>query len=153
MADAWGVAWGPAWANSWLAGQDAPPAEDIAIGAGSGYHKRYADEDRERDKRWKKRRAQLEKISRLVDGIEAAVPSDVPEAQIVRDAAEAVEKAADKLAEEAPPQFYDYAGLARLAQRAETAVREAEDALARYEARKRREMEDQDDEDVLLLLA
>lgn len=128
------------------------PQEDIGIGAGSTWRKRLADEDETRDKRWKRRRAQLEKISRLVDGIEAAIPSDVPEAQVIRDASEAVEKAADKLAEDVPPQAFDYAGLARLAARAEAAVRQAEDALARYEARKRREMDELDDEDVLLLL-
>ena len=130
------------------AAPEPPQDEDIAIGAGSIWR----DEDENRDKRWKRRRQQLEKISRLVDGISEEIPADVPEAQVVREAEEAVEEAADKLAEDTPPEFFDYAGLARLAQRAETAVREAEDALARYEARKRRELEEADDEDVLLLL-
>lgn len=127
-------------------------SEDVdlfQIGAGSIW--RQADENR--DKRWKRRREQLEKISRLVDGIEAAIPSDVPEAQVIRDASQAIEKAADKLAEDVPSRAYDYAGLARLAAQAEAAVRQAEDALARYEARRRRELDEQDDEDVLLLLA
>jgi hypothetical protein len=133
---------------------DAAPVQDIAIGIGAGslWRQRLVQEDENRDKRWKRRRQQIEKISRSIEGIEEAIPSDVPEAQIVREAAQAVEKAADKLVEDVPAPVFDYAGLARLAQRAEAAVRQAEDALARYEARRRRELEEQDDEDVLLLM-
>ena len=151
MADAWGGAWGPAWGTSWQAAAD-QQQEDFPIGAGSIWGKRLADEDESRDRRWRKRRAQLETISRLVDGIADEIPADVPEAQVVREAEQAVEKAAVKLAEDVPPSAFDYAGLARLVARAEASVSQAEDAYHRYVARKRREIEEQDDEDVLLLL-
>lgn len=151
--DAWGGAWATSWGTSWFGAQTPTPDDIFPIGAGSIWRRRLSEEDETRDKRWKRRRQQLETISRLVDGIEDKVPDDVPEAAVVREAAQAVEEAADKLAEDVPPQAFDYAGLARLAARAEASVRQAEDALARYEARKRREIEDADDEDVLLLLA
>ena len=131
-------------------GAAAPEQEDFPIGAGSIWGKRLADEDESRDRRWRKRRAQLETISRLVDGIADEIPADVPEAQVVREAEQAVEKAAVKLAE--PTRAFDHAGLARLVGRAEASVSQAEDAYHRYVARKRRELEEADDEEVLLLL-
>lgn len=130
----------------------APSDIPLSIGAGSLWRKRVAEDDQIRDKRWRKRRQQIEKISRLVDGISEELPSDVPEATIIREAEAAVEKAADKLVEDAPPQFFDYRGLAAAVAQAQRAMRDAETALQRYEARKRQELIDQDDEDVLLLL-
>jgi hypothetical protein len=131
---------------------DAEPEDvDIGIGAGSYWKKRLAEEDESRDRRWQQRRKQLEKISRLVDGISDEVPSDVPEAQVIKQAEERIEEAANKLSD--PPQFTDYKALAAAVRRAEAALRQAEAAYQRYEARKRRELDEQDDEDVLLLLA
>lgn len=133
---------------------DAVP-EDIAITPGSywNYRKRIEEDEQERDERWRRQRERIEKVSRLIDGVTDKLPDDVPEAQVAKRAEAAVEKAAEKLVEDVPPPAFDYAGLAQRVKAAEHAVRQAEQALQRYEARKRREMEEQDDEDVLLLMA
>jgi predicted GIY-YIG superfamily endonuclease len=131
-------------------GGDQSASTDYPIGAGSIWHKRFAEANEHRDKKWRKRRQELEKISRLVDGVAEKVPSDVPEAAVVREAETAVEKAADKLAD--PPEFTDYAGLAAAVRGAKEALKQAEDAFKRYEARRREALIEADDEDVLLLL-
>jgi hypothetical protein len=129
---------------------EAPPADVFAFGSGAVLKRRkeLARDDQERDARWRKRREQVERIGRLVDGITADLPADTPE---VIEAEAAIEVAAEKLA--APPPVFDHAALAASIKKAQAALAQAKLALARHEARKRREMEEQDDEDVLLLMA
>lgn len=148
MADAWGGAWGPSWGNSW--GASVTPAEDVTLGGGTyqGLRERIHGRDKQEDERWQKRRKQLEKISRLIDGISEELPSDVPEAQVARQAAAAVEKAAGKLAEDVPVPFIDWAGLAAAIRETEMALMQAEQALAAYRFR----VEEEDDEDALLMM-
>ena len=133
-------------------GGGAAPPEDVALLSGGSYQglrKRFADEDRDRNNRWRKRRKQLETISNLIDGITEEIPADVPEAQVARAAVEAIEKAADKLAEDVPLPAFDWSGLARDVAAAQAALAQAERAYVAYQAR----IEDEDDEDALLLMA
>ena len=133
-------------------GGGAAPPEDVALLSGGSYQglrKRFADEDRDRNNRWRKRRKQLETISNLIDGITEEIPADVPEAQVARAAVKAIEKAADKLAEDVPLPAFDWRGLARDVAAAQAALAQAERAFAAYQAR----VEDEDDEDALLLMA
>ena len=145
---------GSGWFGPGAADAPEPPDDDIAIGAGSiwDWKKRLAEDDRDRSKRWQQRRKQLERISNLIDGIKEELPSDVPEAQVARKAEVAVEKAADRLTQQVPMPAFDWRSLADEVRKAESALRQAEQALTRYELRKRRELDEQDDEDVLLLL-
>lgn len=149
MADAWGGSWGTSWGISW--GAAVAPAEDVTLGGGTykGLKKRFADQDKDRSNRWRKRREQLETISNLIDGIREEIPSDVPEAQVARQAAATVEKAADKLAEDVPLPAFDWDGLARDVAAAQAALIAAQHAYAAYQAR----IEEDDDEDILMLMA
>lgn len=124
-----------------------PPTEDITLGGGT-----YQNWSRQEDKRWKKKRRQLEKIERLLLGIVEEIPSDVPEAAPVRQAEEVLAQAKDQLNEDAAPVF-DWRTLSADVAQAERALAQARVALAHYQARKIAEAEDQDDEDFLLLMA
>lgn len=146
MADTWGGSWASSWALTWTPSVE---VEDVSLGGGTyqGLKLKLGSKE-EDDKRWQKRRRQLEKIARLIDGVAEEMPADVPEAQIAREAKAAVEKAADKLAEDVPLPFFDWAGLASEVRRAEAALSQAELALAAYHERRIEE----DDEDILLLM-
>ena len=149
MGDAWGGSWGTSWGLSWTRTVAPQPDQDVTLGGGTyQFWKKRLGYDEDKGKRWEQRRRQLEKISRLIDGIAEEIPADVPEAQVARQAAEDFEKAADKLAEDVPVQFFDWAGLAREIQRAQAALKQAEVALAQYQAR----VEEEDDEDALLMM-
>ena len=140
----------------WGDGGDQAAQEDaVLLGGGTyqGWKKKLTQDDKERDKRWQQRRKQLERISNLIDGIKEELPSDVPEAQVALKAEAAVEKAAVKLTEDVPMPAFDWRGLSDEVRKAEGALRQAEKAFQHYKARVQRELEDQDDEDILLLLA
>jgi len=133
-----------------------PEPEDVGLpGAGSwiGWRKRLLKEDEHRSKRWLQRRRQIERISDLIDGVKEEIPADVPEAQVARKAEAAVEKAADKLLEDVPMPAFDWRGLSDEVRKAEAALKQAEKAFQHYKARVQLEMDEQDDEDVLLLMA
>lgn len=151
VTSAWGSAFGDVWGSSW-GSVAAPEQEDIVLLGGGTYQglkQRLADQDKDRNQRWRKRRKQLETISNLVDGIKQEIPSDLPEAEVARLAEKAVEKAADTLAQDVPLPAFDWSGLARDVAAAQAALKQAETAYAAYQAR----VAEDDDEDVLLLMA
>lgn len=123
----------------------------VSGGSYYGYRAALARESAHDDKRLKKRRKQLRQIAELIDGITEDMPSDVPEAQAAKQAQAAVEEAAERLDEDAS--VFDHAGLAAAVRQAEAAVRQAQAAHMAYQARVAQALAEQDDEDVLLLMA
>lgn len=125
----------------------------VSGGTYQGYRAALARESAHDDKRLKKRRKQLRQIAELIDGITEDMPSDVPEAQAAKQAQAAVEEAAERLGEDIPAAAFDHAGLAAAVRQAEAAVRQAQAAHMAYQARVAQALAEQDDEDVLLLMA
>lgn len=142
MADAWGVSWGGAWATSWH-GSDAPVAS-VSGGAGGWW-----GTDHDPAENWKKRRRKINELDEIIRRAAGQIPDDVPEAVVAKAAVAKIEKAVDVVSEPPPrvavplPPEVDLRALAAEV----TAVRAA---LQHYKARRALE---EDDEDILLLLA
>ena len=91
----WGTSWGTSWGSAW---GDGGAVEELPFGWGSGYYAKWREDADKRaaraDRTWKKRRASLDKLDRLLSGIIEELPDDVPEAVLIKRAIAAVEKAA-----------------------------------------------------------
>lgn len=119
------------------------PPQDVAFGGGGGFWDWRHAPDNTRDRRWKKRKADLAKIDKLLSGIVDQIPDDAPEILPVRRAQRVVEQAAAELA--AP--VFDNAALTADINRASAALTAAQAALDRYLS----QVEDDDDDDFLML--
>lgn len=115
--------------------------DDIFLGTGGyqGLRHRILG-DRRKDKQWRKRRRQIEQIGQEVEDIANAVPADVPEAAVARQAQAAVAQAFVGLARPT----IDYAALADDLRRARAALQQAEQAYRDY-------LEEEEEDEFLLL--
>lgn len=123
--------------------ETAPP---IAAGGWWASHRKVEDD-------WKRRKKQRQELRDIIRRASGELPDDVAEAQVVKQAADLIERAVDAdeavpaLALPPPPDL----GIESL----RAAVQRAEMAVAAYKARKLAELRaiEEDDEDVLLLLS
>lgn len=121
------------------------PSGDIALGGG-GFWK--VDHDR-RSARWKKRKEQLDRIAALLAGVSEQIPDDAPEAQPVKAARIAVDRAERALLADVPAPTVDWTALAADIRRAERALAKAERAFDAYVLR----LADEDEDDDLLMMS
>ena len=119
------------------------PVVDEGIGGGGFWDWKPSHK---RGERWKKRRAQLDRIDRLLAGIDDQVPDDVSEAQPIKTAKAAVAKVERVLAEPPGPSF-DWQAVAQAFKELQSALKSAEKALVAYQIK----LEDDDDDDLLMM--
>jgi hypothetical protein len=137
--------------SSVLAGEPVVPVVPVATNDPDGWYpwEIQPGDDRRKKSRRKKRAADLKKLDDLISSLLEEVPHDVPEAQPVKVAAKAVERAIEVArAPQAPIAAIEAVDLAPLRQ----SIAEAKQAIADYKTRKEYEAIEQDDEDILLLL-
>ena len=118
--------------------------QDVALGGG-GFWK--FDHER-RGARWKKRREQIDRIAALLAGIAEQVPDDAPEAQPIKAARAAIDKAEHALLADLPEPAIDWRAIAIDMRRAQQALARSEKALDAYLMRL---ADDEDDDDLLMM--